>query len=186
MPLAAEETLNKIPLVGTSGRAEKFQLGKLAEHRGKKIDVVIKESVAGYMERSTFNSVTEIITFLESVKVKLPSREEVESSSSKIPRLPIAGDTLGLLEAMMKRRHHIVHRADKATAGGGLQQITEGEVVGWLAATMIFTLSIATENFMQRQSQGQFLKELEEVSMVWEKRQARMSEASSSKPKEST
>ncbi len=93
MPLAAEETLNKIPLVGTSGRAEKFQLGKLAEHRGKKIDVVIKESVAGYMERSTFNSVTEIITFLESVKVKLPSREEVESSSSKIPRLPIAGDT---------------------------------------------------------------------------------------------
>ncbi len=51
---------------------------------------------------------------------------------------------------------------------------------------MIFTLSIATENFMQRQSQGQFLKELEEVSMVWEKRQARMSEASSSKPKEST
>ena len=86
----------------------------------------------------------------------------------------------------MKRRHHIVHRADKATAGGGLQQITEGEVVGWLAATMIFTLSIATENFMQRHSQGQFLKELEEVSMVWEKRQARRSEASSSKPKEST
>src|SRR5260370_40588407 len=113
------------------------------------------------MERSTFNSVTEIMTFLESVNVKLPSREEVESSSSKIP-LPIAGDTLGLLEAMMKRRHHIVHRADKATAGGGLQQITEGGVVGWLAATVIFTLSIATENFLQGHGQGQFVKELAE------------------------
>jgi hypothetical protein len=172
MPLAGEAALNTVPLVGASGRVEKFQLGKLAEHRGKKIDVLIRESVAAHMERSTFNSVTEIMSFLESVNVKLPSREEIESSSIKIPRLPIAGNTLSLLEAMMKRRHHIVHRADKAKAGGGLQQITEGEVGCWLAATMLFTLSIATENFLQRHSQAQFLKELEEFSKVWEGREA--------------
>ena len=182
-PLAAEETLNKIPLVGTSGRAEKFQLGKLAEHRGKKIDVVIKESVAGYMERSTFNSVTEIITFLESVKVKLPSREEVESSSSKIPRLPIAGDTLGLLEAMMKRRHHIVHRADKAKTGDGLQEITKGEVACWLAATMMFTLSITTENFIQRHSKDEFQKAVEALASAAEKRKEPRPGTRSPKPK---
>ena len=57
MPTADEETLNKIPLAGASGRAEKFQLGRLAEHRGKKVDDVIRESVEAYMERSTLNSV---------------------------------------------------------------------------------------------------------------------------------
>lgn len=169
MPIAGEETLNKIPLVGASGRAEKFQLGKLAEHRGKNVGVVIRESVAAHMERMTFNSVTEIMSFLDSVNVKLPTREDVESSSSsEIPRLPIESEVLGLLDAMMKRRHHIVHRADKDKAGPGLREITEGEVAGWLMATTSLTLSIATENFMQRHSQDQFVRELKEFSEAWE------------------
>jgi len=170
LPIAGEETLNKIPLAGVAGRAEKFQLGKLAEYRGKKIDDVIRESVAAYMERSTFNNVTEIMAFLQSVNVNLPSREEVDSSSSAIPRLPIEGDVLGLLDAMMKRRHHIVHRADKAKTGDGLQEITETDVGVWLAATMMFTLSIATENFMQRHKQDEFRKAVEALAKAARRR----------------
>jgi len=172
LPIAGEESLNKIPLAGVTGRAEKFQLGKLAEHRGKKIDDVIRESVAAYMHHSTFNNVTEIISFLDSVTVRLPSREEIDSSPSEISRLPIDGDVIGLLDAMMKRRHHIVHRADKAKAGDSLQEITEIDVMSWLAATMMFTLSIATENFVQRHSQEEFQKAVEEMAMVAAKRKA--------------
>ena len=73
---------------------------------------------------------------------------------------------------MMKRRHHIVHRADKAKTGDGLQEITKGEVACWLAATMMFTLSIATENFMQRHSQEEFQKAVEAIAMVAAKRTA--------------
>ena len=57
LPIANEDAPNDVPLVGGSGRSEKFQLGKLARHRGKKIDDVIRESVAAYMERYTFNNV---------------------------------------------------------------------------------------------------------------------------------
>jgi len=170
LPIANEDALNDVPLVGTSGRAEKFQLGKLARHRGKKIDDVIRESVAAYMERYTFNNVPAIKSFLASVAVKLPSREEVDSSSSPIPRLAIDGEVLALLEAMMKRRHHIVHRADKAKTGNGLQEITKGEVAGWLAATMMFTLSITTENFIQRHSQDEFQKAVGALAAAAEKR----------------
>jgi hypothetical protein len=123
MPIAGEDALNKIPLAGSTGRAEKFQLGKLAEHRGKKVDDVIRESVEAYMERSTFNNVTEIMSFLDSVNVKLPSREEIDSSPSEVQRLPIGGDDLGILDAMIKRRHHIVHRADRAKTGDRLREI---------------------------------------------------------------
>jgi len=160
LPIANEDALNDVPLVGTSGRAENFQLGKLARHRGKKIDDVIRESVAAYMERYTFNNVPAIKSFLASVDVKLPSREEIDSSSSPIPRLAIDREVLALLEAMMKRRHHIVHRADKARTGNGLQEITKGEVACWLAATMMFTLSITTENFMRRHARTSFKRQL--------------------------
>lgn len=172
MPIAGEDALNKIPLAGPTGRAEKFHLGKLAEHRGKKVDDVIRESVEAHMERSTFNNVTEIMSFLDSVNVNLPRSDEIDASSSGIPRLPISRDSLGVLDAMMKRRHHIVHRADRAKAGDGLEEITETEVMLWLATTMMFTLSIATENFMQRHSQEQFQKTVEEWAMASAKTRA--------------
>jgi hypothetical protein len=183
VPLGDEETLNKIPLVGTAGRSEKFQLGKLAQHRGKKIDAVIRESVAAHMERSTFNSVTEIMTFLASINVNLKRREEeTKSSASEFPHLAITEDTLSQLEAMMKRRHHIVHRADKTKPGASLQRITEGEVAGWLTVTMFFTLSVTIENFMQRHSQAAFIKDLTEFTKVWDEREARRG-ANPPKPK---
>jgi len=156
LPLAGEEALNSVPLAGTTGRAEKFFLGKLARHRGKGIDDLIRESVSTHMERSTFNSVTEILLFLESIELKLPRTKE--NVASPLPQLGVERDTLALLEAMMKRRHHIVHRADRNNAGDGLLEITQNEVVLWLAATLLFTLSLAQQNFTQQHSYERFLK----------------------------
>jgi hypothetical protein len=78
---------------------------------------------------------------------------------------------------MMKRRHHIVHRADKAKTGDGLQEITETEVMSWLAATMMFTISIATENFMQRHSQEEFQKAVKAIATAAAKRKVIQSTA---------
>jgi hypothetical protein len=93
------------------------------------------------------------MSFLKSINVKLPRKEH----DQKFPRLPIEGDILALLDTMIRRRHHIVHRADK-TRTGNLQEITEAEVASWLAATLFFTLSVATENFMKQHSFEEFRK----------------------------
>src|SRR5690242_1459503 len=44
-PLSHEAVLDEIPLAGLPGRAEKFSLGKLANHRGKSVQELINESV---------------------------------------------------------------------------------------------------------------------------------------------
>jgi len=69
LPSAKEDVLNQIPLVGLSshGRAEKFQLGKLAEHKGKSVSQLIDESVKAHLERSTYSDTKEIASLLEQV-----------------------------------------------------------------------------------------------------------------------
>ena len=95
---AGEAALDKIGLVGSSDvlRAEKFFLGKLAKHRGKTVDQVIKESVAGYLDRTSFGDPVDISRLLEACGIRL---EHVREFYLEI------GD-------LMTRRHQIVHRAD--------------------------------------------------------------------------
>jgi hypothetical protein len=159
LPTANETALDRVPFVGLvqTDRAEKFFLGKLARHRGKTVNDVIRESVSGHMDRSTFNSVTEIMSFLESIGLKLP--DEKDKSPKSVPELPVTRETLGMLDVMMQRRHHIVHRADKAKSGG-VQDIGSVEVLGWLVATQTFMLSAAQTAFMKRHSFEEFKKKV--------------------------
>jgi hypothetical protein len=124
LPMADERTINDVPLVGlgsSSGRAEKFYLGKLIQHRGKRIDDVIQESVDEYLERSSFNSATEIMSFLERLGLK-----DIEKQDEK----------LSVVDTMIRRRHLIVHRADRA--GNQLQAIDPDEVLLWVEVTYEF------------------------------------------------
>jgi hypothetical protein len=57
--------LNQIALAGKGGRVERFALGKLAAHRGKTVDVLIKESVNSHLERSNYNDTRDIVAVLE-------------------------------------------------------------------------------------------------------------------------
>lgn len=95
---AKSQVLDKIPLVGTSGsgRAEKFHLGALNEHRGKTVDQLIHESVETYLDRESFGSCGDVDDVL------------TQMALDTTPFKPLYSD----LDRMMKRRHRIVHEAD--------------------------------------------------------------------------
>lgn len=126
LPLGDENSLNAISLVGLAGRPEKFPLGKLSHHRGKLVDEVLRESVAEHLDRQTFNSTDEIARFLRAIGI------QSEKLSEFYPKI----------QAMIVRRHQIVHRADRCKdtpqSKGPLQQISPDEVSEWIAATASF------------------------------------------------
>jgi HEPN superfamily RiboL-PSP-like protein len=134
LPMADERTINDVPLVGlgSTGRAEKFLLGKLIQHKGKLIEDVIRESVDAYLERSSFNSATEIVSFLE--RLGLNNEREDEK--------------LSVVDKMIRRRHLIVHRADKA--GTQLQAIDPTEVLHWVDVTYQFMESLVVHILMKK------------------------------------
>lgn len=98
LPIATESVLNNIPFVGSTdgSRIEKFSLGKLAQHKGKSVNDVIRESIDEYLARKTFNSVKEVSSFLIQIGVRTTSEEHLPA-----------------LDAMIHRRHLIVHCADR-------------------------------------------------------------------------
>jgi hypothetical protein len=63
-------------------------------HRGKSVDEVIHESVSEYLEHSNFNSTTEIASLLETLGLDISGQR----------------DYFPQLDAMIQRRHLIVHR----------------------------------------------------------------------------
>ncbi len=99
LPYQAEHVLNDIPLLGLAqgGRPEKFWLGKLAAHRTKTVQSLIKESVAAHMNAFGVNSTTDIASFMRSVGA------DPAAIATELPTL----------EQLVRRRHHIVHQADK-------------------------------------------------------------------------
>lgn len=104
LPQARPNVMDAIPLkgVGRGGRAEKFSLGQLDQHRGKTVDQLIDESVEAYLERSNYSNTTEIAVLLESLDIDVaPCRR-----------------FFGELDKMMARRHQIVHRADCVSETG--------------------------------------------------------------------
>jgi hypothetical protein len=157
LPNANENVLDDVPLAdcGMGRRAEKFYLGRLARHRGKLVDEVISESVSEYMERSTFSNVTEIVSFLDVLGLKVP---EVRDETKPI-QMPFPHETWATLEAMIQRRHQIVHRADKGKSS--LEPIDASVVLEWLVATLNLMLSVATAGFTKRHSFEEFLKRVE-------------------------
>lgn len=132
LPYSDEATLNVIPLVGTSGsgRAEKFFLGKLAAHREKSVLALIKESVDEHLLHATYNDTSQIATLLKSLDVAL---DKVQ-------------DGFPVLDALIKRRHQIVHRADRSQPTQDpqekVQQISAETVEEWIAVATSFVAAI--------------------------------------------
>ncbi|MFS8071293.1 MAG: hypothetical protein ACMG6S_33405 [Byssovorax sp.] len=101
LPLAAAVHIKDIPLAGKKPRST-FTLDDLAPFRGTSVDDLIARSVMENLERSNFNDPGEVEGVLE--RIGLPK-----------VLLDAHRDKLG---PMMKRRHWIVHRADRNTAAG--------------------------------------------------------------------
>jgi len=99
LPLAAAVHLKEVPLAGKKPRST-FTLDDLGPFRGKSVDDLIARSVRENLERSNFNDPGEVEGVLERIGVPKAVLDPYR-------------DKLG---PMMKRRHWIVHRADRNTA----------------------------------------------------------------------
>jgi hypothetical protein len=128
LPSAGSVVLNEIPLIGQGSNPKKFLLGELANHRGKRIDDVLIESVNAYLEHSNYNNTADISKLLQSVGVEV---------------VPAVNYRFADLQALMERRHHIVHRADRqqAVTGSGdyeIRAINKDTVRNWIAVVRDF------------------------------------------------
>jgi len=121
LPLANAEVLDKIPLI-SAAPAMRYSLGALASHRGKSVDDLIIASVNGYLERSNYNNPEEVASFLTSIGI------DVAKVDGWFPKL----------DEIMKRRHQIVHRADRDETGGkgkhAVRSIGRKKVREWIDA----------------------------------------------------
>lgn len=109
LPSANADVLAKISLAG-NGTSTKFSLGDLAAHRGKSVDSVVKESVDNHLERSNYNNTSEVSALITSIGLDVAPLNH----------------TYALLDELMRRRHQIVHRADRDenAAGQGNHRIS--------------------------------------------------------------
>lgn len=116
-PEAGDDHFVDIPFAG--GKATRITLGQLAAQREKTVRLVLEEAIRAYLARSNFNNLGEI--------------------RKALVRIGADADFLGAyaphLETMMRRRHHIVHRADRNEMRGRGQHaalsIAEGDVTTW-------------------------------------------------------
>lgn len=99
LPLAEGNALDEIPLFGLSPthRPTAFLLGKLAPHRGRIVENVIRDSIEAYVDHMNVNNTNEISRCLKMVGL------EPNNFTNHF-----AG-----LQAMMERRHQIVHQMDR-------------------------------------------------------------------------
>lgn len=104
LPVCEREVLDKIPLVGinNSGKAEKFFLGRLSEHSSRLVSDLIIESVASHLDKTSYTSTSDISTALFNYGI----------DQTKIKPM------YSILDEMIKRRHHIVHKGDKVMNPG--------------------------------------------------------------------
>ena len=125
LPAAATQVLDQIPFAG--GTATKITLGTLSSHRGKLVDDVIKESVDANLERSNYNNAVEVCSLLQSIGLNTTAVQPY----------------LTTIEAAMKRRHQIVHRADSnPNPGRGNHRVVS------IAPAIVNTWITNTEQFV--------------------------------------
>jgi len=132
LPLAAAVHLKEVPLTGKKPRSS-FTLDDLAPFRGTSVDDLIARSVLENLERSNFNDPGEVEGVLD--RIGLP----------KVLLDPYR-DKLG---PMMKRRHWIVHRADRNTATGrghhAARALQQAAVEEWSEALKQFGTNVLAQ-----------------------------------------
>lgn len=97
-----QDQLKRIPLAGSGLNASKFLLDALYPFREKSVAEVINESISDHLDRSSYNS-----------------KDDITQSILRLGLTPgslsVSYDTL---DELAKRRHHIVHQADRNESTG--------------------------------------------------------------------
>lgn len=98
--MASEDRLSplKIPFsLGDDDKREKISLAQLAKFRGATVDDLITQMIGHWLERSNYNNLGDIKSLLAALEIPL---ELIKPYDTR-------------LTGAMKRRHLIVHRADR-------------------------------------------------------------------------
>ena len=83
-------------------RQDKVTMGDLLKFKSKSAKQIIKQGINEYLDRSSYNNTREIARLLKDLKIPDENMKEHYSD----------------IEKMMKRRHHIVHQADRNDTPG--------------------------------------------------------------------
>jgi hypothetical protein len=100
LPACAPEVFRDFTFVLPSDprrRPAKITLTELLEYRGRTVDEVLGATIREYLETTNYNNVTEVVTALRRIGLR---SSVVEKNAAE-------------LEALMRRRHWIAHRADR-------------------------------------------------------------------------
>jgi RiboL-PSP-HEPN len=136
LPTASKEKINKVPLYTSSydPRKTKFELGELIEHSNKTAAEIIGVSVREYLNSVSFNNTNDIVKNLNDIQVNI----------SEDMKRHFAG-----LDEMIKRRHNIVHQADRDFLVGSpihkIKSISLDQVRKWQNAVDNFVLEVVKE-----------------------------------------
>lgn len=130
-PVCKGALLTSIPLPGFKG--EKFTLADLSTFCDSTVADVVQRAVDGYFSRKTFNSGSEVMGFLRSVKIECIHTD----------------DYLPFINELQTRRHCIVHQADLPDdTSAPAKSITMREVVGaarWTLAVDALVFNVLAE-----------------------------------------
>ncbi|WP_375031475.1 HEPN domain-containing protein [Flavobacterium sp. LAR06] len=133
LPTSDAITLNSIPLIGTSenGRKTKFDLGDLVAHKELKVEKVIEISVKEYLSCVSFNDTNDISAHLKKISINLT---------------PEITELLPTLNEFIKRRHNIVHNADRELeirrGNHTIKSINYNKVLKWQKTLDLFVNKI--------------------------------------------
>ena len=133
LPSMESEKLAQIPLKGTSPkeRRTKFDFSELSKYKGQPVEKIIHESIEEYSNQISFNRIEDIINTLKEIGLEFSGEEKKQ---------------FGLLSKMIRRRHHIVHQADREEAKGKgyhrIKSISLTEVLRWKKVVENFVLLV--------------------------------------------
>lgn len=130
MPSAVPNAFERIRFLAVGATPkdgkDKFTLVDLAGYRGQSVDDVFRAAIAGHLDHSNYNNIGDAKQALSRSGITYTITQAAAAS----------------LEAMMKRRHWIAHRADVNRMSGrghhGAQSIGKALVISWLDAVEMF------------------------------------------------
>jgi len=131
LPTAGAVALNEIPMKGLP-RPGKVQLGDVAQFRGQSVDDLVRSSVEEHLSRSNYNNCDDITRAMDAIDVHLDEG--------------LCRRTFPAIEEMIRRRHQIVHRADRNEIGGSgnhrVSSLGREKVNEWIEAVETFAASV--------------------------------------------
>jgi len=129
LPSAPAARLDTVPLKGTKGA--KFFLGGLHGFKGQSVNDVIASSIEEHLDRSNYNNLPDVTAVLDLVPINDATVDALKAD----------------LDDAMKRRHKIVHQADRnvvrGRGAGPAAAIDRPTVAEWVSRVENFVNEVA-------------------------------------------